>query len=204
MLDFLQTIARDPQFAQAAAAIFGAFAVLLGTLVSSFLSRDKFQRELLWEKRQEACNTIVSNLKSANAPASAIENGFLENAYGYWESDALNRTYEHYSRFLTAAHTAFESNYLLLPPQFRRRYERMVFDRSGWWEVGGPEGYLGPIKVNRVAADDLLGIALSELGIAPFGQSTWLKWRPALRAAPERASRMFRKVRRWVRRRKQR
>lgn len=203
----LATFLSSPALIQAAPALAGAAIGVTGTLLvtitNGLLTRDKFMRERLWEKRQDACNTIVSQLRAAQPYGSRMEDGFAENAYGYYQSEALVAANKAYDDRISAAHDAFQANYLILPSAFRRRYERMVKDRGAWWFDSGPEVYLGPVGVNGVAARDLMDIARASLGIAPFFSRQIIRWRPIARALPSWSSQLTRRIkRRWRRWRK--
>lgn len=181
-----------------AGALIGVTGTLLTTLVTGFLGRGKFMREKLWEKRQDACNTIVSELRAGEPFGERISEGFDEDAYGYYQSNLLQRTHEQYLLHMNAAHESFQKNYLILPGAFRRRYERMLKDRRAWWDAADPDAYLGPIGVNGVAARALMDIAVVALGITPFLPRQYLRVRRVVRSVP----RLVQQPVRWFKRKK--
>jgi len=197
-------ILTDPKLTQAGAALLGALigvsGTLLVTIINSFAGRGKFMRERLWERRQEACNTIVGELKASAPFAERIRDGFADDPHAFWGSSELDRANSLYADRVIAAHNAFERNYLILPAPFRKRYERMVRDRMAWDYYADPDAYLGPIDATSSGAQDLMDLALATLGIVPFWERFLRRWRPTMKALSGSVARTNRKLRRKWRR----
>lgn len=182
-------------------ALIGVLGSLLVALANSLLNRGKFKRELLWEKRQAACNEIVSRLQGSSRLAFNIEEGFAEDAHSFYESKELERLNGMYAEEIASAHAAFQANYLILPAAFRRRYERLEKERSNvWYYAAGPDIYLDQIAANERARRDLFDLARAELGIVPWWKASVIRWRPSIAALPPAASRRWRAFRRSFRR----
>ncbi len=168
----LSTILFDPRLTPAAAALLGALigvtGTLLVTIVNGLIGRNRYRREKIWERQQEACSVIVGALRAAKPWADRISEGFAEDAHSYYGSKALEAEHKRYWNLIAKADEAFKANYLILPTRFRARYERLTVVRHGWDFEGGPDAYLGPINENEQAARDLKDIALSSLGIVPW------------------------------------
>ena len=153
-------------------ALIGALSSLLVALVTGLLTRDKFQRELLWDKRLAACNEVLSHLQASVKFADGIREGFSEDAHEFYASDQLVSLNDKYGDEISSAHIAFQSSYLLLPPAFRRRYERLDRERSGiWYYSSGPDVYLDAIEFNERGRQELFDLARAELGLAARGTS---------------------------------
>lgn len=181
--------------ATAVIAVVGSFMVAAFT---AFIGRNKFQSEKLWDARQIACNTIVSQLKAGSSFAVRIEDGFTEDYHRYYESDNLTKANSKYWEFINVADDAFNSNYLLLPPAFRRRYEWMLAGRAEADFETGPDGYLTPIYAHRLGANDLLDIAVVELRIGSWPVRQVIRFRPFFRRLPNMWQRQKRSIkRRW-------
>lgn len=182
-------------------ALIGVLGSLLVALANSLLNRGKFKRELLWEKRQAACNEIVSSLQGSSRLAYNIEEGFAEDAHSFYESKELERLNSVYGEQIASAHAAFQANYLILPAAFRKRYERLEKERANvWYYAAGPDVYLDQIAANERARRDLFDLARAELGIVPWWKRSLIRWRPSVAALPEAASRRWKSVRRRFRR----
>ena len=201
--DVVSVALADPEGGAALlGALIGALSSLLVALVTGLLTRDKFQRELLWDKRLAACNEVLSHLQASAKFAEAIREGFSDDTHAFYASDQLVKLHDKYGDEVGAAHLAFQSSYLLLPPAFRRRYERLDRERSGtWYYSAGPDAYLEPMELNECARRDLFDLARAELGLAPRGTRSVLRWRASWSMARASLSRSVRKIERWRRNR---
>jgi hypothetical protein len=168
----LSTILFDPRLTPAAAGLLGALigvtGTLLVTIVNGLIGRNRYRRDKIWELRQEACNAIVGALRAATPLADRIYEGFAEDEHRYYGSDDLQRDHKRYWDQIAKADEAFKANYLILPPRFRGRYERLTKARGAWEFEAGPDIYLGPMNENRWATRDLMDTSLSSLGIVPW------------------------------------
>lgn len=186
--------------AQSSAALLGACVGVLGSLLvalaTTLLNRGKFKREFLWEKRQEACNDIVASFYRSFADATAIRDGFSEDAHGFYGSGELRTLNQSYAEKISVAHTAFQTNYLILPPRFRKRYEQLEREREEWWFSSGPEVYLGQIEANARAHGELFDLARLELGLIPAPHGALIRARLAWRRVGAVAKGSWRLVRR--------
>lgn len=200
----LTTILFDPRLTPAAAALLGALigvtGTLLVTIVNGLIGRNRYRREKIWERRQEACNAIVGALRASAPWGEQISQGFSEDPHRYYGSDALKADHERYWNLIAKADEAFKANYLILPTQFRARYERLTAARHEWDFDAGPDIYLGPLIENEGATRDLMDIALSSLGFVPV----WHRVAISLRMIGDKMARVWRRStaklkRRWKR-----
>lgn len=168
----LSSILFEPRLTAAAAGLIGALIGLTGTLlvtiVNGLFARDRHRHEKVWERRQEACSEIIGALRAAKPLAERIYEGFDEDPHGYYASDGLKAHHEAYWGEIRKADEAFKANYLILPTQFRDRYERLLTARRAWDYDAGPDIYLGPMREVVAATRDLMDLALSSLGIVPW------------------------------------
>lgn len=173
------------------------------TIMTALLTRGKFKRELLWDRRQAACNDILSKLQASAFFAEGIREGFDEDVHSFYGSEQLDKLNELYGDLVSAAHDVFHANYLLLPSAFRRRYENMERERRiVQYHFGGPDIYLDQIEANERGRRDLFDLARAELGIAPWWQLVILRCRPGLMGLRAKAERAQRRVRRALKSRK--
>jgi hypothetical protein len=205
MLSIFESAFSDPK---SGGALLVAFVSVIGSLVlaliTSLLNFGRFRRETLWEQRRLACSDIVSHLYASSKVVTDIRDGFAEDAHRYYESDELKRLSRSYFKEIDAANEAFEANYLVLPPAFRRRYEQLEREQMmiSYDMLSGPDAYLYPIDANEHARRDLYDLARAELGLMRFGAGWIARWRPtfsqlslAVRRVPWRILRAWRRRR---------
>jgi hypothetical protein len=191
----------DPRLTPTAAGLIGTFigvtSTLLVNIVNWLIGRNRYRREKIWERRQEACSEIVGALRGAEPLASRIYDGFEEDAHAYYGSKELSDASGSYWNLVEKADSAFKKNYLILPAGFRRRYDRLLVARGAYEFEVGPDSYTGPMDENERATSELMDIALSALGIVPF----WHRSAIAFRLTWRRIAAAGRRLAIWCRRR---
>lgn len=197
----------NKQLTTGATALLTIIGSIMVALATALVTRNKFKAEKLWDEQKEACNTIVSQIRSAGIYGSYIEDGFSRDYVGYYDSTTFDKNNETYWELFTIASEAFGKNYLILPPRFRRRYEAMVKEAAQADFESGPDAYLTPIYAHKVAATDLLDIAVIELGIGGWWHRKLVGVRVLLRSLRAGFLRLkwwtkwrYRRVKRWTKR----
>jgi hypothetical protein len=179
MLEALQSILSQPN---TSSTLIGAMIGVLGSISVALLTvafnRGKFMREKIWEQRQLACNEILAELANAETWGQAIKEGFEFNPEDYFQSPHVDETNQRLAAHIDAAYAAFRANYLILPPGFRARFERMQRYQAGLYlHVTGPDIYLEPIAIYEHAKRELYDLARLELNIVPWWKRSFLRAR---------------------------